>query len=447
MVWRKLCLLLAGFPELYEAAAAGHWNVGHDSSFSGTTGNAQDAFLSTPAALSTPPLTPKQFLVISSPALSKIVYGELQNFQVPQGRTFALVDSGLDQPCGVAIDHTKGHLYVADRGAKSIYRYRMYVGTSTDRDGNAVSDLTTDGDRLTLVTGRGVEWLTLTTEGDLLFSDASSKSIIRLPAETLESLAEGSFQAEDLQLVSEKTMEAMESAKATKEMNGEQAAANDDADAKPQMFAVYESSANQFVDTPAGIATDGIRLWWGNQKGGTTSGSVSQGSVHPKVPPASGSGGSVGAFPAKAVSKVANTAFGVARTSNLIVFSSNTTTLMSGGSLPQTGGAVYGVPQNGGAAFAFATGLGAPRGLVWDGDNTVYVADSTLNTVWSFPAGRLVDNAPLAKAVDFTGAYGVALLQESDRAWSPSAAAGMSWPAMWIPIWAAFVVTSAAGAF
>lgn len=414
MAWVFLLALL----DVFEAAGAG--------SMRATTQSAN-------GLVEMPMLTPEQFLIISSPSLRKIVYAELRNFQSAQGQTFALVDSGLTEPCGVALDRTQGHLYVADRGAKAIYRYSLYVHERLDRDGNLFHELTTDGARLTLVTGHQVEWVTITPERELIFSDTSSKNILRIPSEVIKAVAEGVFQAEDLTVVSEKTLEAQASAAALNEMNADLSLVTDAPETKPQMLSVYESAANPFVTTPGGVASDGLRLWWGNLNGGGTSGSVSQGSLHPQVPAGAGSGGSVSAFPAKALSKATSAAFGVARTSNLIVWSSNGTQTFAGGSISQTGGAVYGVPQNGGPAFAFATGLGKPRGLIWDGDNTVYVADQELNAVWSFPAGRLVDNAPLTKTVDFQGAYGVAILGESDLAWRSGAAGpGLQLEVLWL---------------
>eukprot|EP00438_Fugacium_kawagutii_P023689 Skav218409 [mRNA] locus=scaffold1349:121385:127888:+ [translate_table: standard] len=55
-----------------------------------------------------PQLTPKQFLIISSASEQKIVYTELKNFKATTGRTFALIDSGLSEPQGLALDHDRG---------------------------------------------------------------------------------------------------------------------------------------------------------------------------------------------------------------------------------------------------------------------------------------------------------------------------------------------------
>jgi len=424
-VCKRLGLVLLVVVNLLDTAEAMQWAVGAPLA-KATTGDyvAEKAksSLTTTVDVNTPQLTPLQFLVTSSPSLKKIVYAELKNFQSLHGQTFALIDSGLDEPCGLALDRTRGHLYVADRGAKAIYRYRLFVGKTTDRDGNQVLSLTTDGSRLTLVSGHQVEWVTLTPERDLFFSDIATKNILRVPSELIDLVAEGVYQAEDLKVASEKVLEAQAAAKEASEMNPDSEVVLEDEGTQPQLLSVYESASNLYVTTPGGVASDGIRLWWANQVAGTTSGSISQGSVHPKVPVTAGESASVSAFPATALTKEVPTAFGVARTSNLIVFTSNGTSTFTSGSLSTTGGVVYGVPQNGGPAFAFATGLGSPRGLVWDGDNTVFVADEALNAVWSFPAGRLVDNAPLAKAVDFQGAYGVAILQETDEAWTKSAA-------------------------
>ena len=71
-------------------------------------------------------------------------------------------------------------------------------------------------------------------------------------------------------------------------------------------------------------------------------------------------------------------------------------------------------PVQGGSAVEIATGLKEPRGLVWDRDYTVFVADQAQSAVFSFPSGRSMRNAPLTKAVEFSAAYGVALLSDED---------------------------------
>mmetsp|Transcript_13368 Transcript_13368/g.20294 ORF Transcript_13368/g.20294 Transcript_13368/m.20294 type:complete len:92 (+) Transcript_13368:419-694(+) len=81
----------------------------------------------------------------------------------------------------------------------------------------------------------------------------------------------------------------------------------------------------------------------------------------------------------------------------------------------QTGtGSVYAVSRDG-STTELVSGLGMPRGLVWDGDNTVYVADQAANKVFSVPVGRFMDNAPIEQSVLCQGVFGLALRTENSR--------------------------------
>jgi hypothetical protein len=118
----------------------------------------------------TPQLTSKEFLIISSPHLHKVVYTSLKNFGSTFGRTYALIDSGLSEPCGIALDPLRGHLYVADRGVKKIFRYSVFVQHDTDRHGLVAYSLTTDNTRLTILSGHVVEWVAVDHNGDVFYS-------------------------------------------------------------------------------------------------------------------------------------------------------------------------------------------------------------------------------------------------------------------------------------
>lgn len=69
---------------------------------------------------------------------------------------------------------------------------------------------------------------------------------------------------------------------------------------------------------------------------------------------------------------------------------------------------VYGVKRSGGNAVAVTSALTKPRGIAYDGDGTVYVADKTQGKVWSFPAN--MDNLmeqDITDEGDVGDAYGV----------------------------------------
>lgn len=329
-----------------------------------------------------PQLTPKQFLIISSPSEQKIVYTELKNFKATTGRTFALIDSGLSEPQGLALDHDRGALYVADKGAKKILRFHVYV----EDNGNG-RQLVTDGVQLCVMQNADSSWVNVDINGDVFYSDATTKTINRIPVEVIDMLSKGSYSASDLSLVSEKTLE-----------HGGGATSN--VAVSRFVYSLYEGSANPHVSTPAGLVSDGARLYWTNSVSGKSVGSVVEGEVSPKL--ASGAT----SFPSTMLSNQSDTGYGMTKSSKYIFLSA----------LNNGMGVVSGV-TTGGATFDFITGLSSPRGLCWDGDQTIYVADEAAGVVYSFPGGRLMTGAPFTKSAVLRGAFGVAVLSEQDKAW------------------------------
>jgi len=115
----------------------------------------------------------------------------------------------------------------------------------------------------------------------------------------------------------------------------------------------------------------------------------------------------------RVLSSNTDTVFGVAVTHNAAIYTDSAQF-------------VYGVPLTangvpGGGVITFTDTLEAPRGIVWDGDGTVYVADQGGNTIYSLPVGRLAATSA-ERVVDLHDAYGLALLSETDPAWSTNQA-------------------------
>lgn len=81
----------------------------------------------------------------------------------------------------------------------------------------------------------------------------------------------------------------------------------------------------------------------------------------------------------------------------------------------------------------FTEQLEAPRGLAWDGDGTVYVADQAGSAVFSFPSGKLAATQT-SRVVDLHDAFGLALLGEQDpgfaEAKGQAATTGFLWGAI-----------------
>lgn len=367
-----------------------------------------------------PQLTPTTFLIISSPSQGKVSYTELKNFKSTYGRTFPLIDSGLGMPTAIAFDRERGDLYVVDQQALKIFRYGVRVKESRDRNGKLVRSLVTDANRLTILAGRNASDVTVDCNGDVFYSDQAGKSINKITAAVMEKIADGELEAETLKVVSEKEQEAADAALVAGALDGPVGAEESQPEAsETSIMSIYEGSLNPRVSVPAGVVSDGVRLYWTNGQDGRASGSVVRGEANPKPPPTTGEGSDPQPFPAETIADNAEVAYGIAKSNNLVFFSST----QADGQ-----GVVYGSNSqtNDGNVLPFAMGLMEPRGLVWDGDNTVFVADRGSNAVYSFPVGRLQEAAPLTKGVEILDAYGVAILVEGDDAFALKAGAARS---------------------
>jgi outer membrane protein assembly factor BamB len=136
---------------------------------------------------------------------------------------------------------------------------------------------------------------------------------------------------------------------------------------------------------PSGVATapGSGTVYWTNTVSGTEKGTLVAGDIATGLT-------SVLASPV-------DVSHGVCLSQNNIFFTADSSTL-------------YGVKRSGGTVVEISTGLGKPRGCVYDGDGTVYVADKLHGQVYSFPAN--MENLmalDAQEAASVTDAYGVAL--------------------------------------
>lgn len=358
-----------------------------------------------------PQLTPPMYLIISSPSLGKIVYTPMKNFKSRTGRTYALIDSGLAEPRGIAVDRERGALYVADPGAGRIYRYRLIV---SDAGYPGKVQLATDGVQVTIAEGVQAVWVAADISGDVFYSDPTAKTVNRIPARTISQLCDGEGQSNELQFVSEKQLEAASAVEVQEELTGESEEEDKPITGGMKIYTVYEGKVNPRVSVPAGLASDGLHLFWANGVKAKSAGSVCRGMVKPKQVQRTGKGGEPPMFPAQLLANNTDEAYGVAKSSNMVLFSSNRSGI----------GSVYGIAEGSRHVTEFVSTLAEPRGMVWDGDQTVFVADQAAHKVWSFPVGRMVNNAPLTLSVALEGAFGVALLSQLDPGYLAAVQAG-----------------------
>jgi len=161
---------------------------------------------------------------------------------------------------------------------------------------------------------------------------------------------------------------------------------------------VYNGHQISQVSKPGGVAVDNFHVYWTNKHIGTMAGSLVKGAENPEI---DGS-------PKDTISVMAQNSaksYGVCLALGNVFFT-------------DADRSVYGVKKSGGEIAEVSGQLKHPRGCVWDGDGTVYVADRGANAVYSF-AGNMhhLSHVQLSKAFDFEDAFGLAVIASAPRHW------------------------------
>lgn len=354
-----------------------------------------------PKGANAPGLVPESFLMIASPSRARIVYTRLQNFRSADSQVHPLVDQGLVEPKGLAFDRRNGHLYVADSGAQKIYRYTILTQMS-----GSTPSLVTSGMRLTVLEGFPVESVTIDHDGHLFYTNPVTNNINMIDAAVIDRIGKGVIRPSSLTIKNGKLL--AQQAKAAKAKAVKLAKAGENLptgapDVLPYIQQMYMSSVNPHVSAPASLWADGNDLYWTNTQNGVLAGSVVRGLVHPNVTLTQT--GAPAPFPADALSNVSNAAYGLAKARDTLVFTRDG---------PFGVGVVTAIQLSTGISVDFITGLATPKGIAYDNDNTMYVADESVGKVWSFPIGRMMENVPLRLAANMPGAAGVAVLTGHD---------------------------------
>jgi len=377
------CIVTSPFAGAISAFSSIEQFLGQSSGLSDSSGSG-DPNSGEPGPDSTS-LSNNNFLLISSPSTGKVAYTMITEFESNQGHPSPLITSGLKTPMGVAFDPKKGYLYVADKGVPAIYRYTIVVNRAKGE-----LTLVQTGDRLTVQLGHPAEWVTVDDDGNLFYTAPDTNNINKISTDVMDDVAKGAFQSDSLIVVSQKTLQAQEAARAP---------GDDEPATAPQILRIYESRLNPHVSAPAAIWAAPPDLYWTNTRDGTHAGTIVKGLINPKI-----GANSSAPFPAEALTNRSTGAFALAKLGSAFFFTQN-------GTKPNTG--LVSALQYG-DVVDIVTSLEQPRGLAWDGDMTMYVADSKGGNVWSFPAGRFMANPPLKLAVPMVGAYGLAMLSYSD---------------------------------
>jgi hypothetical protein len=148
---------------------------------------------------------------------------------------------------------------------------------------------------------------------------------------------------------------------------------------------LYTGGSTKAVSGPSGVAgaAGSSIVYWTNTVSGTSKGSVVAGDI------------TTGATTTLASN--IDLAHGVCVSQNNVFFTADAKSM-------------YAVKRSGGAVVEVASAFGKPRGCVYDGDGTVYVADKLHGKVYALPANMenlMAEDAE--EAADAMDAYGVAL--------------------------------------
>lgn len=324
-----------------------------------------------------------ELLIMSSPLEKKISYVQLVNFEAVGQAVRPLIDAGLDQPYGVAYHAETGSLYVADYGLQKILRYGLALMPckgGVESCGGLQWELVVKETQRAVVTDVLARWVGVDKGGNLFYTEETRNSICRLSAHTLSDIAAGYTPAENLKKVTFNEAVALGDARSSQDL----------------VVDLYGSSAGgELVNGPSGLSLDGAgNVVWGNIGGSAGRGSVVYGIAQPKL------GASMLPKPtdlAGIVDSPADVAFSAA----MVLFSAQKKS-------------VYGICNGMRRVTLLTDTFVVPRGIIWDGDNTAYVADHGADAVFSIPTGRCRRGIVKRKTVNFKGVYGLAIVTVAD---------------------------------
>lgn len=137
------------------------------------------------------------------------------------------------------------------------------------------------------------------------------------------------------------------------------------------------------VSSPAGITADNFHVRWANKGSGTQVGSIVQGMENPDPH-------------LKRLSHSNLKSYGVCLSQNNLYYTDEKHH-------------VYGMLASGGTPTIVTDKLKSPRGCVWDGDGTIFVADSTGDGIYSFSGASLLPTR-ISKVGSVTDPWGLAVI-------------------------------------
>lgn len=313
-----------------------------------------------------------RYLLISQPAAGKIMYMKLYGQHAKSDAPLVLIESGLNKPQGIAVDASRKWLYVADEAAQAIFRYNLLFNDGT---------LGVEEQQVIAVDKVSSRWVAVDGVGNIFFTDETNNLVMRVD--------------QDILAREEMKSDILYAGSPTERC------ANPGAPGylTPDGLTPRECIPIAGVSSPGGIATDNFNIFWTNKANGRAMGSVVKGS---EDPPSTGIEASVGR-----IAQTSAKAYGVCVAGNNIFYTDDRTM-------------VYEVGKHGGSAVVVTDKLVEPRGCVWDGDGTVFIADrggEDGGAVYAMPAlSRSMRAMKVEKLSDFRDAFGLAVVTSTEPA-------------------------------
>lgn len=243
--------------------------------------------------------------------------------------------SEFSNPMGVACDHSRHRLYVADPGKSAIMVGNLVVRNNRLRL-KGVQELVSDVN---------VEWVAVNAVGTLFYTESSGNVIWSLNSSAI-------------------------SARVGMDTNSTNSTADP--------VALYTATDGTPVHTPQGVASNEFYVVWANSG---NEDAVVQGREETDT--------------ASVSTLASGVAYGVCLTSSRIFYTAESND-------------VYSVDTTGADLVTVTDELQSPRGCVYDGDGTVFVADHGDGKVYEFSGGSSTLGArQLSLALEVTGAYGL----------------------------------------
>mmetsp|Transcript_103157 Transcript_103157/g.188298 ORF Transcript_103157/g.188298 Transcript_103157/m.188298 type:complete len:355 (-) Transcript_103157:27-1091(-) len=292
-----------------------------------------------------------EYVLVSQPHTGKVLVTEVDALSRtvlsgPRG----LVTHGLRKPMGLAVDHRRQRLFVADSERRKLFMYKLIY---TD------GEIAVDGRRHVAASGITPRWVAVDEEtGSVFCSDEVHSAVGEVLGEDIKKLSHAGGHT-------------------------------------PKFHVLYSPDTTLAVDGPSGIAVDGFHLFWGNKAHGRRLGSVVSGleDAHGRARDVPGT--------VTALSNNADKVHGLCASGSTVFYTGESRFVYSA----RKG-------SHGHDTRILISNLDRPRGCAWDGDGTVYVADEGGRAVLSFPSsshnrGRL----RASKLFEVQGPYGIAVVR------------------------------------